>query len=151
MSWSTETSSPLILKARFSNLETAIRYTGCLIVKRATNQINQSYNKAKRILPAGSAKSGQCYYWRQEDLLHWALKGFPEETVAKENEKINHDREQLEQRSQEIETRIEQAKQNEVDTERIEQYCDLVVQKLRDFSFENKRLAIAALLWRGEY
>ena len=73
------------------------------------------------------------------------MKGFPEETVVKENEKINQHRGQLKQRRQELEIRIDQLKQTEVDIERIEQFCDLVAQKLKDFSFENKRLALAAL------
>ncbi|GAI86655.1 unnamed protein product, partial [marine sediment metagenome] len=81
----------------------------------------------------------------QEQLLQWALKGFPEETVIAENKRINGQRAILEQRKGELETRIEQAKQTEANMESIERFCDLVRQNLGDFTFEDKRLALEAL------
>jgi site-specific DNA recombinase len=81
----------------------------------------------------------------QEQLLQWALKGFPEETVIRENEKFNRQRAELKQRRAELEARIEQAKQSEVDIAGIERFCELVRQNLRDFTFEDKRLALEAL------
>jgi len=81
----------------------------------------------------------------QDQLLQWALKGFPEENVIRENEKINRQRAELKQRGVELETRMEQAKQAEVDIEGIERFCALVRQDLRDFTFEDKRQALEAL------
>ena len=81
----------------------------------------------------------------QDQLLQWALKGFPEESVIRENEKINRQRSDLKQRRGELETRIKQAKEAEVDIEGIERFCALVRQNLRDFTFEYKRLALEAL------
>jgi len=81
----------------------------------------------------------------QQQLLQWALKGFPEETVVAENKRINEQRDVLKQRKVELETRIEQAKRTEVAMERIEQFCELVRQNLGDFTFDDKRLALEAL------
>ncbi len=81
----------------------------------------------------------------QEQLLQWALKGFPEQTVITENKRINEQRAILEQRKSELETRIEQAKENEVDMEFIECFCEFVRQNLGDFTFDDKRLALEAL------
>jgi len=81
----------------------------------------------------------------QDQLLQWALKGFPEESVIRENEKINRQRADLKQRRGELETKIKQAREAEVDIEGIERFCALVKQNLRDFTFEDKRLALEAL------
>jgi len=81
----------------------------------------------------------------QDQLLQWALKGFPEETVIRENEKFNRQRAELKERRAELETRIDQAKQAEVNIAGIERFCELVRQNLGDFTFEDKRLALEAL------
>jgi len=81
----------------------------------------------------------------QEQLLQWALKGFPEETVIKENERINRFRAELKQRRAELEARIEQGKQASTDIQGIERFCELARQNLGDFTFENKRLALQEL------
>jgi site-specific DNA recombinase len=81
----------------------------------------------------------------QEQLLQWALKGFPEEMVVAENKRINEQRAILEQRNSELQAKIEQAEQTEVDMECIERFCELVKQNLGDFTFEDKRLALEAL------
>ena len=82
----------------------------------------------------------------QEQLLQWALKGFPEETVVTENKRINEQRAMLRQRKSELETRIEQAKQTEVDIESIKRFCEVVRHNLAlgDLTFEDKRLALEA-------
>jgi len=81
----------------------------------------------------------------QQQLLQWALKGFPEETVVAENKRINEQRAILEQRKSELETRIEEAKETEINMESIERFCELVRQNLGDFTFNDKRLALEAL------
>ncbi|MBA7702462.1 hypothetical protein ES703_111230 [subsurface metagenome] len=81
----------------------------------------------------------------QDQLLQWALKGFPEKSVIRENEKFNRQRVELKERRVELETRIDQAKQAEVDMAGIERFCELVRQNLRDFTFEDKKLALEAL------
>ncbi len=81
----------------------------------------------------------------QEQLLQWALKGFPEGTVIAENKRINEQRDVLKQRRIELETRIEQARQTDVNFESIARFCELVRQNLGEFTFEDKRLALEAL------
>jgi len=81
----------------------------------------------------------------QQQLLQWALKGFPEETVVAENKRLNEQRAILEQRKSELETRIEQVRETEVNMECIERFCELVRQNLGDFTFDDKRLALEAL------
>ena len=81
----------------------------------------------------------------QDQLLQWALKGFPEESIIRENEKINGQRADLKQRRGDLETKIKQTREAEVDIEGIERFCALVKQNLRDFTFEDKRLALEAL------
>jgi len=81
----------------------------------------------------------------QERLLQWALKGFPEETVINENEKINRTRADLKERKAELEKKIEDAKENEVDLEGVERFCELARENLMNFTYEDKRLALEAL------
>jgi len=81
----------------------------------------------------------------QQKLLQWALKGFPEETVVAENKRINEQRDVLKHRRIELETRIEQARQTDVNFESIEQFCKQWRQNLGEYTFEGKRLALEAL------
>jgi len=81
----------------------------------------------------------------QQQLLQWALKGFPEETVVAENKRINGQRDLLKQRKSELEARLEQARETEVNMESIERFCEVVRQNLGEFTFEDKRLALEAL------
>ena len=81
----------------------------------------------------------------QQQLLQWALKGFPEETVVAENKRINGQRDLLKQRKSELDARLEQARETEVNMESIERFCEVVRQNLGEFAFENKRLALEAL------
>jgi len=81
----------------------------------------------------------------QDQLLQWALKGFSEETVVRENKRINSDRAELNHRKTELEKRMETAKHTEVDIEGIKQACELVSNNLAELTFENKRLALEAL------
>ena len=81
----------------------------------------------------------------QERLLQWALKGFPEETIVRENEKINRERGELKKRRVELEKRKEAVKENEIDIEGIEKFCELARQNLTNFTFEKKRFSLEAL------
>ncbi len=81
----------------------------------------------------------------QQQLLQWALKGFPEETVVAENKRINGQRDLLKQRKSELDARLEQARETEVNMESIERFCEVVRQNLGEFTFEDKRLALEAL------
>lgn len=81
----------------------------------------------------------------QERLLQWALKGFPEQTVMNENEKINQARVDLKERRTELEKKIADAKKNAVDFQGVERFCKLAGEKVMAFTYEDKRLALEAL------
>jgi len=81
----------------------------------------------------------------QQQLLQWALKGFPEETIIKENDRVNRDREGLKQREVEVKARIESARQAQVDADSISEAVKLVKANLVGLSLETKRLALEAL------
>ncbi len=81
----------------------------------------------------------------QEQLLQWALRGFPEETIVKENERINQHRAELKRQKAKLENHIEAVKQMDVNIQGIKAACELVSKNLTDLSFENKRLAFEAL------
>jgi len=81
----------------------------------------------------------------QEQLLQWALKGFPEETVIKENEKINRERVDLKQRIGELENKLEQARGSDVDVERLEEFCRIASQNLLEFGYTEKKMALEVL------
>jgi len=82
---------------------------------------------------------------QQEQLLQWALKGFPGETIAKENERLNQDRLGLIQHKGEIEARLNEVKESQVKLEDVQQALATVKANLSQLSFEQKRLALSAL------
>jgi len=89
----------------------------------------------------------------QDQLLHWALKGFPEETIVRENERINRTRAELEQHKAELDKQIKASKQIKADINDVKMACELVSKNITDLSFENKRLALDALnvkVWVNE-
>lgn len=81
----------------------------------------------------------------QQNLLQWALKGFPEETVVRENEKINRQRVELKEQEAELKRKMDTAKRSEIDMAGVEQFCELARQNLSNFGYEDKRLALDAL------
>jgi len=81
----------------------------------------------------------------QERLLQWALKGFPEETVIKENEKINRERVELKQRIGELEKKLKQARDSNVDLERLEEFCQVASQNLLEFGHTERKMTLEAL------
>ncbi|MFC2045700.1 recombinase family protein [Chloroflexota bacterium] len=80
----------------------------------------------------------------QERLLQWALKGFPEETVVKENEKINRERTELQRGLEETEKKLEQAIDSHIDLDKVEEFCMIASQNLSDFGYTEKKLALEA-------
>jgi site-specific DNA recombinase len=78
----------------------------------------------------------------QEQLLQWALKGFPEEMVIKENERINRERTELHRAVQETDKKLEQAKESHIGIEKVEDFCKIASQNLRNFGYTEKRLAL---------
>ena len=81
----------------------------------------------------------------QEQLLQWAMKGFPEDTVVKENEKINRERTNLQRELMETEKKLEQARESHIDLEKVEEFCKIASQNLADFGHAEKKLALETL------
>ncbi|MFC1992060.1 recombinase family protein [Chloroflexota bacterium] len=75
---------------------------------------------------------------QQAQLLQWALKGFPEETVNAENIKLNNNRRLLEERKTIIESNINTATKAGYDIEGVKEAVELVKANLKDLSFESK-------------
>lgn len=81
----------------------------------------------------------------QEQLLKWALKGFPDDMVTKENERINRKRAELRREIKETEKKLEQAKDSHVDPKSVEEFCRIASQNLSGFGHTEKKLALEAL------
>jgi site-specific DNA recombinase len=81
----------------------------------------------------------------QKQLLQWALKGFPEDTVVAENKRINESRISLQSRKAALETQIQASREAAVSLPKLEEYIQLVREKLTDLDFDMKRLALDML------
>jgi len=81
----------------------------------------------------------------QKQLLQWAIKGFPEETVVAENKRINESRSSLQLRQAALETQIQASREAAVSLPKLEEYIQLVREKLTDLDFDMKRLALDML------
>ena len=81
----------------------------------------------------------------QKQLLQWALKGFPEETVVAENKRINEKRSNLQSQKAELEMQIKASRDAAVSLPKLEAYIQLVRQKLTTLDFDMKRLALDML------
>jgi len=81
----------------------------------------------------------------QEQLLQWALKGFPEETVLAENKKINARRESLKAQKADLEIKIKASQEATISLPKLERFVELLRQKLATLDFETKRLALDML------
>jgi site-specific DNA recombinase len=81
----------------------------------------------------------------QAQLLEWAIKGFPEDMVEAENKKLNARREGLNTQKQELERRIKASQDATITMPKLEQFVELVRQRLGNADFETKRMAIEAL------
>ena len=90
----------------------------------------------------------------QEQLLQWALKGFPEETVVAENKKINAKRESLKAQKAGLGAQIKASQEAAISLPKLEQFVALLRQKLTTLDFETKRMALDMLsikVWLDGY
>ena len=81
----------------------------------------------------------------QEQLLQWALKGFPEDTIVAENKRINDKRNLLQNRKSELKSQIATAKNTEVNLPKIEAFIQTIRDKIANLDFDMKRLALDML------
>lgn len=81
----------------------------------------------------------------QQQLLQWALKGFPEEQIIAENKCINQKRSNLQSRKANLEKQIEASHEAAVNRPKLETYIQLVRDGLSTLDFDMKRLALDML------
>lgn len=81
----------------------------------------------------------------QAQLLQWAIKGFPEETIVAENKRINQKRSSLLSQKSELEKQIQVSHEATVSLPKLETYIQLVRDKLPTLDFDMKRLALEML------
>ena len=81
----------------------------------------------------------------QEQLLQWALKGFPEQTIVTENKRINQKRSTLQAQKAELEKQIKANREAGVSLPKLEQFVKLMREKLSTLDFETKRMALDML------
>ena len=62
----------------------------------------------------------------QEQLLQWALKDFPEDTIVAENKRMNKERSSLESREAELERQIQESHEAAISIPKMEEYIRLV-------------------------
>jgi len=68
-----------------------------------------------------------------------------EETIVRENTKINRYRDSLKSRLSELSTRIAEVRQDELDLAGVKHFCQLASENLANFTYADKRLALEAL------
>lgn len=81
----------------------------------------------------------------QEQLLQWALKGFPEETVVSENKRINQKRGTLQAQKTELEMQVKASQEAVISFPKLERFVELVREKLSALDFETKRMVLDML------
>jgi len=81
----------------------------------------------------------------QEQLLQWALKGFPEETVIIENKKINKSRETLKVQKANLESQIKASQEAAMNVPNLECFLELMRQKLTTLDYGTKRQVLDML------
>jgi site-specific DNA recombinase len=81
----------------------------------------------------------------QAQLLQWAIKDFPEDMINTENKKLNAGRESLKAQKTELEQKIKASQEAAIMLPKLEQYVELVRERLSNPDFETKRMAIEAL------
>jgi len=70
---------------------------------------------------------------------------FDDDSLRREKAAIDAERKRLDDDKLQLERRIEQRDQCQVDIEALESFCGLAAQNIKEFGFENKRLALEAL------
>lgn len=81
----------------------------------------------------------------QEQLLQWALKGFPEEMVVAENKRINQKRTSLQAQMAELETQIKVSQEAAISLPKLEHFVQLLREQLTTLDFETKRMVLDML------
>jgi DNA segregation ATPase FtsK/SpoIIIE-like protein len=78
----------------------------------------------------------------QQQLLQWALKGFPENQIEAENKRLNKARETLKAQKIEYEKRLKACKEAVVNVPKMEEFLRNIQGKLPFLDYDGKRLAL---------
>lgn len=78
----------------------------------------------------------------QQQLLQWALKGFPESQIIAENNRYNKSRETLTAQKAELEAQLKASQDAAINIPRLEDFIQDIQDKLPYLDFEGKRLAL---------
>jgi predicted RNase H-like nuclease (RuvC/YqgF family) len=73
------------------------------------------------------------------------LKGFPEETVETENQRLNDQREGLRKQKADLEQRLKKCQEAVFNRPNTERFISLLRQKIVELDYTGKRLALQAL------
>lgn len=84
----------------------------------------------------------------REQLLQWALKGFPEDTVVAENKKINRKRESLKTHKAELEMQIKTSQEAVYNLPRLDRFVELMRQKLTHWTMRQNAWHLICLVSR---
>jgi hypothetical protein len=81
----------------------------------------------------------------QEQLLQWALKGFPEKTVVTENKRINEKRTNLQAQKVELETQVKVSQEAVISVPKLGRFVELIKHKISTLDYGSKRQALDML------
>lgn len=81
----------------------------------------------------------------QRQLLQWALKGFPENQIISENERLNKAKETLKAQKSELEAQLKASQDVVINVPNLERFVEDMQKRLPELDFEGKRLALDML------
>jgi hypothetical protein len=81
----------------------------------------------------------------QHQLLQWALKGFPENQVEAENQRLNKAKETLKAQKTELEAQLKASQNAVINVPNLERFIEDMQKRLPELAFEGKRLALDML------
>ena len=81
----------------------------------------------------------------QEQLLQWALKGFPENQVIAENKRLNAEQKNLKAQQSELETQLKASQEATISLPKLERFVEVMRDKLSTLDYESKRMALDML------
>jgi len=117
--------------------------------RQAANHTNHIETELKQVQRQIKALNKE-----QEQLLQWALKGFPEETVIVTNKSINEKRKSLVAQEEELQIKLRNCQEAALNLPKLESVIELIQEKLTTLDFATKRMALDMLdikVWIDNY
>ena len=117
--------------------------------RQAANHTNHIETELKQVQRQIKALNKE-----QEQLLQWALKGFPEETVIATNKSINEKKKSLVAQEEELQIKLRNCQEAALNLPKLESVIELIQEKLTTLVFATKRMALDILdikVWIDNY